>query len=418
MHTARLLIALAAAGLTACNRSEPPEPAAASTPAARRGLWVLAEGSQRVLEHSERIPDLIATARSLGATDLFVQVYRGGRAWYETSLADDGPFRAAREAAGADPLALLLRDAHAAGLRVHAWVNVLSLSQNREAPLLRDLGRDAVLVDQRGRSLLDYPELEVPSPDRSYYRMGTPALYLDPAALGLVERLAATFAELVTRHPELDGLHLDYIRFPDVLPFSPGSRFGVGLDFGHSASTRALFLEQTGLEPPGPKSSANADAWDDWRRERVSALVAAIRGAVRAVQPKLEISAAVIAYADRAYLSLFQDWRRWLEDGLLDFAVAMAYTRDDRVLRYQSQAFAGSPLADRIWVGLGTWIFANEPARALAQIRILREAGVTSDAFFSYDAIVETPGFAEALAAPAAPATAPAQPAAATTPEP
>ena len=120
---------------------------------------------------------------------------------------------------------------------------------------MRDLGRDAVLVDQRGRSLLDYPDLEVPPPDRAYYRMGTPALYLDPAALGLVERLAATFAELVTRHPELDGLHLDYIRFPDVLPFAPGSRFGVGLDFGHGASTRALFREQTGLEAPGPKSS-------------------------------------------------------------------------------------------------------------------------------------------------------------------
>jgi uncharacterized lipoprotein YddW (UPF0748 family) len=250
---------------------------------------VLAEGSQRVLEHPERIPSLISTARELGATDLFVQVYRGGRAWYQTGLADDGPFRAARDASGADPLAVLLRDAHAAGLRVHAWVNVLSLSQNREAPLLRDLGREAVLVDQHGRSLLDYPELEVPPPDGAYYRMGTPGLYLDPAAEGLTERLAATFAELVTRHPELDGLHLDYIRFPDVLPFSPGSRFGVGIDFGHGAATRSLFREQTGLEPPGPQSQANANAWDAWRRDRVTAVVAAIRSAARAAQPKLEI---------------------------------------------------------------------------------------------------------------------------------
>jgi uncharacterized lipoprotein YddW (UPF0748 family) len=405
-HTAWLLIALVSAGLAACcSSSEPPEPAA--TPPARRGLWVLAEGSQRVLDHTDRIPSLIATAKSVGATDLFVQVYRGGRAWFETGLADDGPFRAAREAAGADPLAMLLRDAHAAGLRVHAWVNVLSLSQNREAPLLRDLGRDAVLVDQRGRSLLDYPNLEVPPPDRGYYRMGTPALYLDPAALGLIERLSAAFAELVKRHPDLDGLHLDYIRFPDVLPFAPGSRFGVGLDFGHAASTRALFREQTGLEAPGAKSSDNADAWDDWRREHVSALVAAIRSAARAVQPKLEISAAVIAFSDRAYLSLLQDWRRWLEDGLLEFAVPMAYTRDDRLLRYHAEAFAGTPLADRIWLGLGTWIFADEPARALEQIRIVHRAGATSDALFSYDAIAESPGLAEALAAPVAPGPSP-----------
>src|SRR4030095_1699793 len=185
---------------------------------------------------------------------------------------------------------------------------------------------DAVLVDQRGRSLLDYPKMEVPPPDRSYYRMGTPALYLDPAAMGLVERLSATFADLITRHPDLDGLHLDYIRFPDVLPFAPGSRFGVGLDFGHAASTRALFLEQTGLHAPGHEASATRDAGEEWRGERVPALVAAIRSSARTAQPKLELSAAVIAYADRAYLSLYQDWRRWLEDGLLDFAVAMAYT--------------------------------------------------------------------------------------------
>ncbi|HEY8154173.1 MAG TPA: family 10 glycosylhydrolase [Myxococcota bacterium] len=400
-HIARMLSALVSAGMLACGGGDRAEPAAAQP--ARRGLWVLAEGSQRVLEHPDRIPALIATARSLAATDLFVQVYRGGRAWYETGLADDSPFRAARDAAaGADPLAVLLREAHAAGLRVHAWVNVLSLSQNRDAPLLRDLGRDAVLVDQHGRSLLDYPDLEVPPPDDAYYRMGTPALYLDPAAIGLSERLAATFAELVARHPELDGLHLDYIRLPDVLPFAPGSRFGVGLDFGHSASTRALFRDQTGLEAPQPKSSANAEVWDAWRRDRVTALVAAIRSAARAAQPKLEISAAVIPYADRAYLSLFQDWRRWLEDGLLEFAVAMVYTRDDRLLRYQTESFAGTPLAPRIWLGLGSWIFAGEPARAVEQIRIAQRAGARADALFSYDAIVEAPALAQALAQPAA----------------
>jgi uncharacterized lipoprotein YddW (UPF0748 family) len=395
-HTARTLAALLSAWLFACTSSEVPEPAAVR-PAARRGLWVLAEGSQRVLEHPDRIPSLIDTARGIGATDLFVQVYRGGRAWFETSLADASPFDAARDAAGADPLAVLLRDAHAAGLRVHAWVNVLSLAQNRSAPLLRDLGRDAVLVDQRGRSLLDYPNFEVPAPDGTFYRMGTPALWLDPAAIGLSEHLAACFAELVTRHPELDGLHLDYIRYPDVLPFAPGSRFGVGLDFGHGKSTRALFHEQTGLDAPGTQSQANADAWDAWRRDQLSALVAAIRSAVRAVRPQLEISAAVIPFADRAYLSLLQDWRRWLEDGQLDFAVAMAYTLDDRLLRYHAQAFAGSPLAPRIWLGLGTWLFARNPERALAQLRLVHAAGAANDSLFSYDAIAESADLAQAL---------------------
>ena len=50
-----------------------------------------------------------------------------------------------------------------------------------------NIGRNAVLVDQFGRSILDYPELEVPQPDRRYYRMGTPGVWIDPAAPGVPE---------------------------------------------------------------------------------------------------------------------------------------------------------------------------------------------------------------------------------------
>jgi len=165
-----------------------------------------------VLDHPEKIPRLIEDAGALGATDLFVQVYRGGRAWFDSSLADAAPYRSLREAHGVDTLDELLNQAHAAGLRVHAWVNVLSLADNKHAPLIEVLGRDAVLVDQRGRSILDYPQLDVPPPDRSYYRMGTPGVYLDPAAPGVAAHLAETFGELLARYPSLDVLHLDYIR--------------------------------------------------------------------------------------------------------------------------------------------------------------------------------------------------------------
>jgi uncharacterized lipoprotein YddW (UPF0748 family) len=401
---------LAALALLACGESrdvalpEPgagtatPEPAAA---ARRRGLWVLAEGSQRVLEHPERVPRLIEDARALGATDLFVQVYRGGRAWFDSSHADAAPFQAAREKRGGeDPLAALIAAAHAAGLRVHAWVNVLSLASNAKAPIVQRIGRDAILVDRRGRSLLDYPGYDVPPPDRRYYRMGTPGLYLDPATPGLEAALADTFGELCARYAALDGLHLDYIRYPDVLPFSPGSRFGVGLDFGYGAQSRARFQQETGRQAPLGDSLANADAWDDWRRARVDALVKAIAAAARATKPELAMSAAVWFYPDRAYLALSQDWRRWLEEGWLDFAVPMGYTRDDRLLRYQAADFAGSPLGARIWMGLGTWLFAKEPQRALAQIEIARAAGAPADAYFSWDSIADAPELRAALAAP------------------
>ena len=126
-------------------------------------------------------------------------------------------------------------------------------------------------------------------------------------------------------------------------------------------------------------------------------LVAQIRTTLLARHVDLLVSAAVIPYADRAYLALAQDWRGWLEDGLLDFAIPMIYTVDDRLLRYQVAAFASGPHADRIWMGLGTWLFAGRPEQAIAQLEVVRAAGATGEVLFSYDAIMETDGLFEAL---------------------
>ncbi len=336
-------------------------------------------------------------ARALGATDLFVQVFRGGRAWFDASLADATPYQAIRTATGEDPLASLIARAQAAGLRVHAWVNALSLATRRDSALLRELGPGIVHVDRRGRSVLEYPDLEVPEPDRGWYRMGTPHVWLDPAAPGLAERLAAITGELVARYPGLDGVHLDYIRHPDVLPFSPGSRFGVGLDFGYGPASRERFRAETGRVAPFGDSLANANAWDDWRRERVTDVVRQVAVAVRAVRPGVAVSAAVWAYADRAYLAIFQDWRGWLDAGLLDFAVPMAYTLDDRLLRYLAHGYTGGVGGDRVWIGLGAWLFAERPERITAQLQLAGAAGPAGLALFSYDAIAESPALRAAL---------------------
>jgi uncharacterized lipoprotein YddW (UPF0748 family) len=377
----------------------PVEVAPVRRAAPRRALWVLCEGSQRVLEHPERIDALLADAARLGATDLLVQVYRGGRAWFDSSRADAGPHRAILAAHGRDTLREILERAHERGLRVHAWVNVLSLAGNRAAPIVQSLGPDAVQVDRTGRSLLDYPDFEVPEPDRRYYRMGTPALWLDPGAPGVADEIAATFAELVERYPDLDGLHLDYIRYPDVLPFIPGSRFGVGLEFGFGEASRARFRAETGLEAPFRAAAPNANRFDDWRREQVTEVVRRIRDAARTKRADLALSAAVWAYPDRAYLSLFQDWRGWLEHDLLDFAVAMLYTLDDRLVHYNTRAFVGGVGGARVWIGLGTWLFANQPARAMDQLRAAEAARPAGIALFSWDAIADAPALASALAA-------------------
>ena len=90
-----------------------------------------------------------------------------------------------------------------------------------------------------------------------------------------------------------------------------------------------------------------------------------------------------------------------MEDGLLDFAVLMIYSRDDRLFRYQVESFASSAQGERIWMGSGSWLFAEQPQRAVAQLATIRAAGSTGEAIFSYDALLESDALMAALAHPA-----------------
>ncbi len=211
-----------------------------------------------------------------------------------------------------------------------------------------------------------------------------------------------TFRDLVLRYPLLDGLHLDYIRHPGVLPFSPGSRFGVGLEFGYGETSRARYRLETGrpdpIEGAAPGIVRAANVWDAWRRNQVTRLVEEISVATHAARPGLVLSAAVISYFDRAYLSLGQDWRQWLDSGALDVAVPMVYTLDDRLFGYQLDNFAGWKESQRIWPGIGVWLFDERPDRALRQIEAVRSRNFAGEVLFSDDAIAESPALLEALA--------------------
>jgi uncharacterized lipoprotein YddW (UPF0748 family) len=374
------LVALLALG---CSRAEQP-----------LALWVLAEGSERTLESPEKIAQLVERAHELGATDLFVQVHRGGRSWFPSTHADDAPYRAIRAAhpEAPAPLADVIARAHARGIRVHAWFNCLALASNREAPIVQKLGPDAVQVDRAGRNLLDYPtDGKVPPPDGAYFELDTPGIWLDPAVPGVVEFLADTVADLAAAAPELDGLHLDYIRYPFALPMVPGSRFR-GLDFGYGETAKARFAEERGGKP-----FEAGDDWDAFRRARVGDLVAALREK----KPKpWKLSAAVMAYADRAYLTSLQDWRGWLDDGRLDFAVAMAYTRDDRMLRYMAHSLRFGVGGERAWLGLGAWLVVDDPAHLARQLALAREVKPAGISLFSYDALAAKPESFAALGKP------------------
>jgi uncharacterized lipoprotein YddW (UPF0748 family) len=354
------------------------------------GLWVEAEGPNQTLDDLGRLEAMVRAAADAGIANLYLQVYRGGRSWYASDLADDEPYRRAIARQRYDPLQFALGLAHSKGLRVHAWMNLFNLGKRREGPVQARLGQAAFTRDNRGRSLLDYDFSRPPGDEGKWVMLDTPGYWLDPGDSQVQAALTALVEELVSRYPTLDGVHFDYIRYPYGIPTVPGSRYSNGLDFGYGERSVARFQAETGFSAFAAKDDPSvAQRWDDWRREQLGRFLRHVRGQLRRLKRDLALSAALLAWPDRAYLSAYQDWRLWLEEGLLDQGIVMNYTRDGRLAHYltrQAVAFRGR---SKLFVGLGAYALLDQPDLLAQQIRDARQQGADGVVLFSYDNLLK-----------------------------
>ncbi len=376
----RLLCSLGVAGIFLLPAS------GATSTKTRFGLWVEAEGTVQPFRdrpHFERFRSFVGSAKF---TDLYCQVYRGGRAWFPTLLADATPYWESR-GQGLDPLRETITLAHANGKRVHAWVNVFNITANASAPILQVVGRDAVLVDNYKNSLLDYDEKGRPPGEvGKYFQLGTPALWLNPASSSVRRYILETVRDLVVAHPELDGIHLDMIRYPYAIPIKPSSQFPGGIDIGYSDSSIAAFYEAyPELQAARKKDELpRGEKWEDWRRAQVTLMVAEIRDLLNRIAPRMELSVAGLAWPDRAYQNAFQDWRGWLQGGLVHSVLPMNYTRDNQMAAYVTKQAVAFAATGEVLVGLGAWLMLDNHAALVEQVENSLRLGAGGVVLFSY----------------------------------
>jgi uncharacterized lipoprotein YddW (UPF0748 family) len=329
----------------------------------------------------KKIDELVVRAKACGFNVLFVQVYRHDRAWFNSSFADTTPYRLVLKKERIDPLSYLLERAHQAGLEVHAWVNIFRIGKNLQTPILRRLGREALTADGEGRSLLRYPPADLP--DGGYW--------LEPADKSVRAHLCRLIEELLRRYPALDGLQLDFIRYPYRSP-TAGSLWARRKDFGYGKAAVERYQAQTGINPLTMElTRASCQAWDDWRRRQVTDTLKDIAATARKVKPSIKFSADAVAYLDRAYLAAFQDWRGWLEEGIVDFIAVMNYSTDSRLARYLTRASVASRGLRQVYIGLGAYLLLDCPEALVEQIADCRSAGANGIALFSYDAMLTAP---------------------------
>src|SRR5437016_1686280 len=115
-------------------------PLAHSQEEIRRSMFIWSLEDQPVLCSKEKIQQAISFAHEHGIQTLFVQVYRANKAWFPSRVADSELYRDCLKKVGDDSFGFLIKEAHAQGIEVHAWMNMLSLSANKEAKILKKYG--------------------------------------------------------------------------------------------------------------------------------------------------------------------------------------------------------------------------------------------------------------------------------------
>jgi uncharacterized lipoprotein YddW (UPF0748 family) len=333
-----------------------------------RSLWVLPWN----IKSPQAIDTIIEDAILHNQNELLLEVrYRSDALYTPNRLskrfANPEPRSYILDIHGFDPLEYAIVKAKERGLRVQAWVvvyNATPLDQKRIAEnYIWQNHRDWLTRDASGKQMTSKEQY---------------GYFLDPGVPEVQDYLLEVFSDVVLSYPLLDGLHLDYIRYPSV-------------SFGYHPTSVKRYEEAKTHE---------SLSWNQWRMRQVTEFVEKLRTRIKGIRPNLILSAAVFSSIYEARNLYAQDWFDWLDRGIIDYAYPMAYHVKYDAFVNQMKAMEENGNTDKIVVGLRAW---NARGGSLLErqspqyninhiedrIRYLREKDYAGISLFSYEGIIQ-----------------------------
>lgn len=309
-----------------------------------RAFWV--DTFNTNLNNHTDVVTVVNNAKAAKANALFVQVRRRGDSWYLNSLeplGDRVPIQP-----GFDPLQDIINVAHGAGIEVHAFV-IMNAIWGRAPNLFPPENPNHVFNLHGGYDVAT--NTIIPGPNNWLTRTlladttpGSTAISFQGHRFGsdfwvdFGHPDAAAYTVNVVKHLvqsyDIDGLHLDRIRYPDIS--IAGQTPSTGTNIGYNPTSVERFQRLFNLPLDGPPPAPNNPQWNQWRRDQISHVVRRVYLEALAIKPQLKISAALIAFGGigatesswnsaEAFWRVYQDWRAWTQEGIIDIAIPMAY---------------------------------------------------------------------------------------------
>ncbi|MFQ6617168.1 MAG: glycoside hydrolase family 10 protein [Fidelibacterota bacterium] len=276
-----------------------------------RGLWVTRWDYTTALDTTDRfrqqgkLREIIKAAGQAGFNFIFFQVRGQADAYYRSKYE---PWAAELTGElgkdpGWDPLQYALEYAHALGLELHAWINTFTAWRGVDPPgqsepiHMYSLHPDWVSADYWGNPM----------------ELDTGYVFFSPGIPEVRQHVSSVALDIISNY-DVDGIHFDYIRYPERSRIKGYSRDSISLSLFNSEEGNPRQLD-----------------WESWQREQITAFLRSFYNEAVSIRPDVKISAAVIGKYKRpgwnGYYEVYQDPIKWLDEGIIDFIVPMIYWR-------------------------------------------------------------------------------------------
>ena len=276
-------------------------------------------GLTREAEQKEALCVILDSLQAININTILLQTRVRGDVIYPSAIEPFSPVFTGKHgvAPSYDPLAFAIEECHKRGMQLHAWLVTIPLG-------------DATHVKAHGKQ-----SLPAKRPGQCTRFKG--AWYMEPSHPATTEYLSALVEEIVTRY-DVDGIHFDYIRYPEGNASYPDGAL-------YSRNRRGM-------------SKA------DWRRSNITHLMSTLYAKVKSLKPWVCVSAATLgkhadtsrysSYGWNAYHTVHQEAKEWMRTGIVDAIFPMLYYTGQHFYPFVTDWYEGSH-GRHVVAGMGTY---------------------------------------------------------------
>lgn len=251
-----------------------------------------ATSPERIRKQQDELVEILDKLKAANFNTVLFQTRTRGDVLYQSSIEPYNSILTGKVGGdpGYDPLTFAIEECHKRGMECHAWMVSIPLGNKKH---VASLGKESVT---KKKAVICVPY-------KNEY-------FLNPGHPQTKEYLMSLVREVVKRY-DVDGVHFDYLRYPENAP-----RFPDGYDYKRYAKGRSLA---------------------QWRRDNITDIVRYIYKEVKALKPWVKVSTSPVGkyrdtsrYSSRgwnAYHTVYQDVQGWLGEGIQDQIYPMQYFR-------------------------------------------------------------------------------------------